>query len=261
MGKIINKYDRIGETSISKEGYEMKIIEYIDARHILIEFQDEHKTRLMCQYGDFKRRKNIKNPYHPSVYKIGYLGQGKYNKKNYQRIYWTWKDMLRRCYSEEYLKREPSYRGCCVCEEWHNFQNFAKWYEENYYEVENQRMHLDKDILVKMNKTYSPQTCIFVPQIINSLFITSKAIRGEYPIGVSRKQNKLIVQINKYDENTKKSKYTMVKKFEIEEVNEAFFCYKTEKENEIKRRADLFKEYIPKKLYNALYKYKIEITD
>lgn len=81
MGKIINKYDRIGETSISKEGYEMKIIEYIDARHILIEFQDEHKTRLMCQYGDFKCRKNIKNPYHPAVYKIGYLGQGKYNKK------------------------------------------------------------------------------------------------------------------------------------------------------------------------------------
>ena len=33
------------------------------------------------------------------------------------------------------------------------------------------------------------------------------------------------------------------------------------KENEIKLTADQYKDKIPKKLYNAMYNYKVEITD
>ena len=65
---------------------------------------------------------------------------------------------------------------CSVYEGWHNFQNFAKWYEDNYYEIEEEQMHLDKDILVKGNKVYSPDTCVFVPETINGLFVKSNAI-------------------------------------------------------------------------------------
>lgn len=32
--------------------------------------------------------------------------------------------------------------------------------------------HLDKDILLKGNKVYSPETCAFVPAKINSLLIS-----------------------------------------------------------------------------------------
>ena len=42
---------------------------------------------------------------------------------------------------------------------------------------------------------------------------------------------------------------------------EAFLCYKTEKEKYIKEVADEFKPYIPQKLYEAMYNYKVEITD
>jgi hypothetical protein len=44
---------------------------------------------------------------------------------------------------------------------------------------------LDKDLLIKGNKIYSPDTCCFVPHYINSLFTECKITRGNYPIGVS----------------------------------------------------------------------------
>lgn len=44
---------------------------------------------------------------------------------------------------------------------------------------------LDKDLLVKGNKLYAPNTCAFIPRKLN-LFITDRAAyRGAYPIGVT----------------------------------------------------------------------------
>ena len=42
---------------------------------------------------------------------------------------------------------------------------------------------------------------------------------------------------------------------------EAFNVYKKAKEDNIKRVADYYKSQIPIKLYNAMYNYKVEITD
>lgn len=42
---------------------------------------------------------------------------------------------------------------------------------------------------------------------------------------------------------------------------EAFVAYKTRKEQYIKEIADKYKGQIPQKLYDALYKYEVEITD
>lgn len=72
--------------------------------------------------------------------------------------------MLNRCYNEKCQEKHPSYIECTVCDEWHNFQVFAKWHEENYING----FHLDKDIRIKGNKTYSPSACSFVSQSDNS---------------------------------------------------------------------------------------------
>jgi hypothetical protein len=95
-------------------------------------------------------------------------------------FYLVWQNMLRRCYSASYQERQPTYKGCTVCEEWLLFSAFKVWMENQYYEG----LQLDKDLLSIGNKTYSPDTCLFIPQIVNTFMSERGNDRGEYPIGV-----------------------------------------------------------------------------
>ena len=162
--------------------------------------------------------------------------------------------MLKRCYDPYYLNKRPTYRDCVVCKEWHNFQNFAKWYEENYYEVSGERMELDKDILIKNCKIYSPQTCIFVPNKINILFAKGDT-KKTLPTGVFPNKSRFQARCRIYDYEDNKSKDIYLGNFATPE--EAFLIYKNFKEIHIKEIADMYKKIIPIKLYEAMYKYKI----
>lgn len=82
------------------------------------------------------------------------------------RIYTKWADMLRRCYDEKFQNKHKSYIGTIVCEEWLYFSKFKFWVLSQQWEG----LDLDKDILVKNNKIYSPETCCFVPAMINRAF-------------------------------------------------------------------------------------------
>lgn len=252
----MKKINRVGETNRNFYGTLMKIIEYNGARDIVIEFQDEYKVR---RKGDYKEFKNgcFKNPYDKSILDVGFLGEGKYNWKDSYDIYEVWKSMLIRCYDPYYINKEPTYKDCYVCDEWHNFQNFAKWYEENYYEVKEQRMCLDKDILNKGNKIYSPETCIFVPSRINILFTKRQRDRGEYPIGVGYREKYNNLQSRCCTLNGRVS----LGIFPLNRPFQAFYTYKQFKENYIKQVADEYKDLIPKELYDAMYKYEVEIND
>ena len=193
------------------------------------------------------------NSIKPTVFNIGYNTKGGYkstiNKKK-TKVYQTWQSMLERCYNEKSLIKCPTYIGCSVDERWHNFQVFAKWFENNY--VENYA--LDKDILIKGNKIYSPETCCFVPQEINKLFIKSGKNRGKYLIGVYKDGCRFKVQISKG-----KSSQTYLGSFDTE--IEAFKVYKESKENYIKELAYIWKEKIDCSIYNSLINYEVNIID
>ena len=245
---------RIGEKYITNEGYEIEIIEYFGYMNCTIVFNDDNKT-IMCnqQYGAIVDGR-IKNPNHPIVCNVGYFGQGKYKaltEAGRTKYYRVWYSIIRRCYDKKQLEYNPSYKGCSVIKEWHNFQNFAKWFEDSYVEG----WQLDKDILIKGNKVYSPDTCCFVPQEINKIFTKTNAKRGDYPIGVSyHKRDEryyATVQIN--------GKYKYLGSFYTPE--EAFQAYKIAKENYIKDVANRWKDLISDKVYQALINYQVEITD
>lgn len=95
-------------------------------------------------------------------------------------FYRAWASMLSRCYGAKYQAKKPTYIGCTACIEWLTFSNFKKWMEKQDWRGK----HLDKDLLVKGNKVYSPDTCVFVDGSTNK-FTTDRANdRGEWPIGV-----------------------------------------------------------------------------
>lgn len=97
------------------------------------------------------------------------------------RYYARWWNVLSRCYSEKELLKYPTYRGCYVCDEWLTFSNFKAWMESQDFEGK----HLDKDIIKKGNKAYSPETCAFVQPMTNAFTTDAASARGDLPIGVT----------------------------------------------------------------------------
>lgn len=185
-----------------------------------------------------------------TVLNIGQLGYGKYNPQNYPKPYTTWKNMLKRCYDEKFHIKQPTYKNCTVAKKWHNFQNFAKWFEENYVEG----WQLDKDILFKGNKIYSSKTCCFVPKEVNVLFTKSRKSRGVLLIGVRSKGEKFQSSLSLKDN---KCKHLGTFKTELE----AFQAYKKAKEVFIKQIAEKYKLQLTSECYKALREYKVEIND
>ena len=158
--------------------------------------------------------------------------------------------MLQRCYDEKYHAREPSYKRCRVCVEWLTFSNFQSWFNDpnNGY---NPNYHLDKDLIIRNNSTYSPQTCCFLPRELNALFHPAKKHANKFPTGVQPNGCKFRADINMYG----RSKYLGV----FQTVEAAFFAYKNAKEKYVKELAEkYFKEgKITERVYNALLKYEV----
>lgn len=173
-----------------------------------------------------------------------------------QDAYSKWNNMFIRCYNKKYQEKTPSYKGCEVCEEWRNFDNFYKWFKDpqNGYRKD---YHLDKDLLVQGNKIYSPETCCFIPQTVNAMMTRGQRIRGKVKsIGVTFRRGKYIARCNFGHKEA-----TTVGVFDNEQ--DAFIAYKKAKEGYIKNLADnLFsKGEITEKVYNALLKYDVKQYD
>lgn len=135
------------------------ITRYVDRNEIYIRFI--HTGYETVVSSSAVRQGNIKDRLKPHIYGVGYIGVGDYvsRKDDIKELkYSVWLDMLKRCYDEKYIKKQPTYRGCTVVPEWHNYQVFAKWFEDNYIKG----MYLDKDIIQEGNKVYGPDTCKFV---------------------------------------------------------------------------------------------------
>ena len=257
----MNKTNRVGEERINNFGSKMFVVEYRNNKDIDVYFPEYDWTHKHCNYNNFKRGE-IKCPYEPRYFGMGYLGEGEYKmSENGKNNLWfkIWHHMLMRCYDPKYQEKYPTYKGCKVEDYLLNFQHMGSWLEDNYYEVPGEKMCLDKDILCKGNKIYSRETCIFVPHRINTLFTKCDNARGKNPIGVSD------LPSGNYQAYCNDGYGKQIKLGTYSTKEEAFQVYKQNKEKIIKETIDSYKGKIPEPYYSrlktAMYNYEVEIDD
>lgn len=240
---------KVGDVFHSKEYGFYQVIEISDKAMSFVKFLDTGTIKKA--YNLHIRSGHVKDDFKPKVFGKGYIGELSKGTNIDKKCYQLWRGMLSRCYEERYHLEQPTYIGCSVCDEWLNITNFKKWFDENYVEG----WQIDKDILYKGNKVYSPQTCCFVPGIINSTFTKSNSSRGDYPIGVSYRKdsNRFTSSITIENKHVKLGCY--------DNPEDAFFAYRQAKETRIKELANKWKDKLKPNVYEALMNYQVEITD
>ena len=173
---------------------------------------------------------------------------------NHTKEYKVWRSMLNRVYGKAYLENKPSYLGCSVSDTFLYYHLFYNWcqIQTGFNAI---GYSLDKDLLIKGNKLYSADTCVFIPNSINSLLTRSTSARGDYPIGVTKASKSNNFEANYSIDNKRKyiGTYTT--------PEQAFQAYKIAKEAYIKEQAELYKDSIDPRAYLALLNYEVDIDD
>ena len=260
--KYLNEVDYkdcIGKICRSLNSGDFKIVKYNNSRNVDIQFINtgfETSSQL-----EHIKNGNVKDPYVASVHGVGVAGAKYPSKINGVKTkeHTLWCNMLKRCYSDDFKKKNPTYEGCEVSENFKSYEYFYEWCNRQIgfgNEGNESPFHLDKDLLIKGNKVYSENTSVFIPREINSVLTKCTASRGENLIGVcwSKTNKAFMAQVCK-----SKGKREHLGFFKTE--LEAFEAYKQAKESFVKEQANKWKGQIDIRAYNALMNYTVEITD
>ena len=247
--------DCVGKVCKSKLSGDFKILKYNNKTNVEILFlKTGYET--VVRLGNIKSG-NVKDPYVPSVHGVGIIGAKYPATVNgvLTKEYILWQSMLERCYSDTYKNKRPTYIDCKCSENFKSYEYFYEWCNKQIG-FGNEDWQLDKDLLVKGNKVYNENVCIFIPKEINSLLTKREASRGEHLIGVYWDKNG---KAFKATVNKNKGKQEHLGSFKTE--IEAFKAYKIAKESFVKELANKWKDEIDPIAYNALMNYEVGIDD
>ena len=189
--KRVNKKHKqieVGDIYPSNCGCDFIVTDFRSSVDIDVKFLDKHEHEVNTTAKEV-RGGGIKNPFHPTIRGIGYLGVGKHKTRingKMTKTYLAYKALFCRCYNPVTHKNQPEYTDCTVHEIWHNWQNFADWYES--HESFGLGYELDKDLLVRGNKVYSPETCVMIPVELNNLISNPAPSKLGFPNGVGKKK-------------------------------------------------------------------------
>lgn len=261
--KYINKVEYkncVGKVFTSKYCGLFKVISYHNRSKVEIEFI-ETGYRKFCGLSNI-RVGEIKDPYFKSLCGVGVVGVKygtRYKNESGENVmvkqYNIWSHMIKRCYSDKSENKDKTYKGCTVSENFKHYEYFYEWCNKQVG-FGNDGWHLDKDLLVKGNKVYSENTCVFLPQELNNLLTNRSNNRGEFPIGVCYRKRE-----GKYSSALSLNKGNPTTLGYYNTPEEAFYAYKEAKEDFIKEQALKWKDKIDPRAYEALMNYRVEITD
>ena len=251
--KKLNKEEYEGRLFNTRNYGEIIVVKYVSNTEVNVRFiSTGYETT--CELGNLLKGK-VRDRMAATVFGVGIAGGTCVTENGkLERGYALWYSMLERCYSKNATVKYSSYKGCTVSDEFIYYPYFKLWAEKQIG-FGNEGWHLDKDILVKGNKIYSPEACCFVPVEINTLLVKRNSLRGEFPIGVGfyKPLNKYVSRLSTYGKARTLGYFSS--------VEEAFYVYKREKEKHIKEVANKWKDQIDPRVYEALMSYQVEITD
>ena len=237
---------KVGDRFKTIRGEECVVVEYLNYHNVTVEFCDKHQYRLTTS-GDYIKSGQIKNPYSPRIFGVGYYGVGPHkskagsSKEGFTRLpaYSTWCNMLSRCYDKNYI--DPHlYENSTVHEDWYCFQTFAEWYYKELSDLKwNGKSYLDKDILGNGN-LYSDKSCCLVSPAINT--IIAQVHGGKFLPGVRQSSNGLYRVLPGYECSDER--------FTLED--DAHMAFVEAKSEKIKALANEHKEFLRPHVYETL---------
>lgn len=247
------KLHKIGTVLKNTKGLEYVILDYVKvpAKHKCGHVRMGKVKFLISGYEKLCELKEIKSGaikdlLHKGIANVGYIGVGVYTSKGDNvKCYQTWSDMIKRCYSQKDKETERHYRDVIVCDEWHNYQNFAEWFYNHYTDG----FVLDKDLSNLNKRCYSPETCTFVPVEVNSFF-TGGLKRG---IHWNNSKEKWVAQCQDGELcSTGRKRQTYLGTFDCEQ--KALSAYKNFKRTKLKSLVSKYKDFITPEMEANMYK-------
>ena len=189
--------------------------------------------------------------------KIQRTTNGKYRAKPEYKQYLA---MIERCKTNGQTQTTyESYINVTLSEDFNTFEKWLEWAKEQIgfgNTADNgKRWPLDKDILLKGNKLYSPDYCVFIPNEINNFVTNRKTDRGEYPIGVhySTKDKKYVASCSMNSKKYYIGGYNS--------IEESFMAYKQFKEQAAKQLAIQYTNLVDIRVIEALNNFTVDIND
>lgn len=167
----------------------------------------------------------------------------------------VWYGMRGRCGKDE------AYLDVKISPEWQDFDNFYNWFK---IQVQNGWYHkgweIDKDIIGRGTRVYSPDHCAFVPKPLNILF--SKAFNRRYKYWTSRGSCRVLSSEDEsYGYNVYCASFSydgkVVYQDEFDYELYAFFSYKWAFEEFIQNKANELKDKLNPLMYDALMSYRV----
>ena len=115
----------------------------------------------------------VNDPYTPSRYGVGYLGEHNKKSENHKQSLQLWQNMMKRCYSTKdprgyYGRAFVSDRWLCYAnfyEDIKHLENYDKWIEGQLEGAT--KYNLDKDTIKDGNNVYSRHLCRFITEFEN----------------------------------------------------------------------------------------------
>lgn len=224
-----------GEKFKNSKGEWAEVIDYISSVHVVIKFENGCVSK--TQVGALKDG-YFRNPSLKSVFGIGFPG-GHVPLSEKDTAYRRWVHMLRRCNDGKQL----AYKDCSVAEEWLNYQNFRAWYNK-VSEGKPRGWEIDKDLVFPKNKLYSSETCEFIPREINIFLKTGKKrVEKGLNTGVFKERHRYRAEMGGKSLGT------------FSTNSEAFSAYCAEKNRVLRECAEIYKDLLSERAYEALCKY------